>query len=318
MTYYETLGVANDASPTDIKKAYRSLSLKYHPDRNPSEEAKSKIQDINAAYETLSDDGKRQQYDMELKFGGGGGMPGFGMGGMPFGHMNTMNEFSDINNIFNMMFAGAGIHHMGGPGGPEIRVFHNGGPGINIRTEFFHTTNQKPEPIYKNIQITMEQCFNGCSVPIEVDRWRLQNNVRVNERENITLNIPSGINDNETVTLHDKGNIINDTRGEVLLTVQIINNSEFKRNGLDIVLNKKVSLKEALCGFSFEIQHLSGKRMGINNHNNSTIIKPGYSKVVNGLGITRENVTGNMIINFEVEFPESLTKEQIEALTNIL
>ena len=87
--HYEVLGVSKDAKETEIKKAYRSLSLKYHPDRNSSEEAITKIQEINEAYEILSDESKRNHYDMEQA----GGIPGFGMGGMPFAHMNSMNEF---------------------------------------------------------------------------------------------------------------------------------------------------------------------------------------------------------------------------------
>jgi len=84
--HYEVLGVAKDAVEQEIKKAYRSLSLKYHPDRNSSEEAITKIQQVNEAYEILSDQSKRQQYDMEQAGGFPGGMPGFGMGGMPFAH----------------------------------------------------------------------------------------------------------------------------------------------------------------------------------------------------------------------------------------
>ena len=77
-------------------------------------------------------------------------------------------------------------------------------------------------------------------------------------------------------------------------------------------------MKEALCGFSFELVHLNGKRLCLNNASNPTVIKPNYKKLVPNLGMTRESATGNMIIDFEIEFPESLTKEQTDALTNIL
>jgi DnaJ-class molecular chaperone len=307
--HYEVLGVSNDAGETEIKKAYRSLSLKYHPDRNSSEEAISKIQQINEAYEILGDEGKRQQYDMELS---GGGMPGFG--GMPFSHMNSMNEFNDINNIFNMMFGGGG----GMPGGPNIRVFHSGGPGINIRTEFHHNFNQRPEPINRQIQITIEQSYQGCVFTLDIERVVIENNNRRTENETIQITIPKGIDNDETIVLGDKGNVINGQRGELRLNVKVINNSDFKRNGLDLIYNKKISLKEALCGFVFEINHLNGKRLSLNNTNNPTVIKPNFRKTIQNMGITRENSTGNMIIEFEVEFPDSFTSEQIEGLRNTL
>ena len=314
-TFYEILGVSNDANETDIKKAYRALSLKYHPDRNPSDEAKSKIQGINEAYEILSDQNTRNKYDMELQFGNG--MPGGG-GGMQFHHMNHGEEFVDINNIFNMMFGGnmGGMPGMPGMHGmPEIRIFHGGMPG---HTQMFHQM-QRVEPIIKNISITMEQCYNGCTVPVEINRWVVSNNVKINETETVHINIPPGLNDSECVILHDKGNRINESiRGEVRIVIQVTNTTGFKRNGLDLIYKQTISLKESLCGFSFEIQHLNGKHMCLNNSSKPTIIKPNYNKTIPSLGMVRDNSTGNLIIEFHVEFPDSLTKEQIDTLLTIL
>jgi DnaJ family protein B protein 4 len=308
--HYEILGVSNDASESEIKKAYRALSLKYHPDRNSSEEAITKIQQVNEAYEILSDQGKRNHYDMEIA----GGMPGFGAGGMPFSHMNSMNEFNDINNIFNMMFGGG----MGNMGGPNIRVFHGGGPGINIHTQMFHQF-QKPEPIVKQIQVTLEQSFTGVNVPIDIERINVDNNVKTVEKETLYLNIPIGIDNNETIVLSDKGHCINgQAHGDVRIQIQLVNNTPFKRHGTDLIYNKKISLKEALCGFVFEIDHLNGKRLSLNNVNNPTVIKPNFKKMVHGMGMTRDNSTGNLIIEFEIEFPDSFTSEQIEGLNNVL
>ena len=320
--HYEVLGVSQDAGDMEIKKAYRALSLKYHPDRNDTEEAMEKIQAINQAYEILSDKNKRNQYNMELQFGngmggmGGMGVPGFGMGGMPFAHMQSMNEMNDINNIFNMMFGG-GMGGFGGPGGPEIRIFHGGMPGMGGMN--FHTqTQMRPEPMQKTIQISIDQSFTGSTIPIEVERTVINGNTRRNETETVYINIPQGIDDNESVTLHDKGHSINDNRGEIRITFRVQNNSAFKRQGLDLVYKQKISLKEALCGFSFEIVHLNGKRLCLNNNSNPTVIKPNFKKVVPNLGMTREGSTGNMIIDFEIEFPESLTKEQMDRLLEIL
>jgi DnaJ-class molecular chaperone len=316
--HYEVLGVSNEASETEIKKAYRALSLKYHPDRNSSEEAVSKIQQVNEAYEILSDQNKRNQYDMELA----GGIPGFGMPGMPFSHMNSMNDFNDINNIFNMMFGGGGIPGLGGmhsgSGGPNIRVFHTGGPGINIHTQMFHQI-QKPEPIVKQIQVTLEQSFTGFNMPLDIERFNIDNNVRTVEKETMYLNIPPGIDNNETIVVGDKGHCINgQVRGDIRIQVQLVNNTPFKRQGTDLIYSKKISLKEALCGFVFEIDHLNGKRLALNNIHNPTVIKPNFKKMVQGMGMTRENSTGNLIIEFEIEFPENLTSEQIAKLNEVL
>ena len=310
---YEVLGVSNDAGDMEIKKAYRGLSLKYHPDRNSSEEAKGMIQKVNEAYEILGDKNKRKQYDMELQFGIPGGMPG----GMPFSHMNGMHEMNDINNIFNMMFGGGGMPGFGGPGGPEIRIFHGGGPGI-FHAEFFHNMNARPEPLQKHLQITIEQSYAGCTLPIEIERTIVNNNTKRMESETVYINVPKGIDDNESVTLHEKGNIINDRKGEVRITFRVINNTPFKRSGLDLIYHQKINLKEALCGFSFEIIHLNGKKLCLNNNSNPTVIKPNFKKVVPNLGMNREESVGNMIIDFEIEFPDSLTKEQVETLSNIL
>jgi DnaJ-class molecular chaperone len=212
------------------------------------------------------------------------------------------------------------------PGGmqagmPEIRVFHGGVPGgFNMHAQMFHGMHhQRPEPIQCNIELTLEQAYEGCVYPLTFERWLINNNVRSTERETININIPAGLDNNDTIILNDRGNVINDAiRSEVKVTIQVTNNTEFRRNGLDLIYSKKISLKEALCGFTFEILHLNGKRMAINNLNNPNIIKPNYKKMVPNLGMKKESGVGNLIIEFEIEFPEKLTPEQIEGLSGIL
>ena len=317
-TFYEVLGVSQEASESEIKKAYRNLSLKYHPDRNPSEEAKTKIQKINEAYETLGDAEKREQYNHELRFGKPqNNLPpgGFGPGGVHFSH--HMNGMPDINNLFADIFGnhpgfggmpGFGMHGM--PGMPGIRIFHNG-------QEFRQF--QRPDPIVKQIQITIQQSYQGVDLPVEIERWVMSGDIRNIEKETLYVSIPPGIDENETLTLGDKGHVVNDQiRGEVKLVIHVENTSEFRREGLDLVYPKKISLKEALCGFSFEMVHVNGKRLCVNNKNNMSIIRPNYKKVVPNMGMKRENRTGNIIIAFEIDFPETLTTDQIAELENIL
>ena len=315
--YYEVLGVPENASDEDIKKTYRKLSLKYHPDRNHDPDAKQKFQEFSQAYEVLSDQEAKQRHDHELKFGAGGGMGmgGMGMGGMPPG----MDEFMDMNNIFNMMFNGGigrmnsmpGMHGMHGmPGG--IRIFHNG-------QQVFANMMGKPEPIVKQIQITLEQSYHGCNIPVEIERTCIENNnMRSIEKETIYVNLLAGIDDNEQLVIPDKGNRHNDMVGEVKLVVKVVNETSFIRNGLDLVFRKTLSLKESLCGFSFEMTHLNGKKLCINNMNNPTVIKPNFTKVIQSMGMNRENSVGNMIIQFDVVFPDALSGEQIAAILAVL
>lgn len=313
--YYEILGVSQDASESEIKKAFRTLSLKCHPDRNHDPEATTQFQYINEAYENLSDSEKRKQHDHELKFGEGNVNP-----------FQGMDEFNDINNIFNMMFGGGfgGIHKMhsmGEMGGmPGIRIFHNGPGGFHAEfSSSFNSRPQPPPPINQIVEITLEQCFQGVSLPVEIEKWTVINNMKINEIETVIINIPPGIDENDTLVIKEKGNVINENlKGDLHIKVKITNNTIFKRQGLDLFLQKKISLKEALCGFSFDIPHLNGKLLCLNNMNNPTVIKPDYKRVVPNLGMTRENTTGNLIIEFIVQFPETLSNEQIASLKDIL
>jgi DnaJ-class molecular chaperone len=320
--YYEILGVSKESTDSEIKKAYRTLSLKHHPDRGGDG---TQFQKISNAYETLSDSNKRRQYDAELN------------GGMRFHDMMNgegMEGFGDIGNLFSMFFGGGMPPGFGGGGGgfpgmppgfgmpgfggPNIRVFHNGIP-VNIETNLFNTF-QKPPPIIKNIRIPLEQAYQGVIIPIEFERWVLINNIKHNEIENIYVNIPQGIDDNEIIVLENKGHVLNENvKGDIKIVIGVDNNTEFKRSGLDIVYKKKISLKESLCGFSFEIKHLNGKQLCLNNNVNRTIIKPMFRKVIPKMGMIRDNDNiGNLIIEFDIDYPDTFTDEQIELLSKIL
>ena len=309
-THYDILGVSKDAEETDIKKAYRKLSLQYHPDRNPDPSATEKYKVINEAYEILSDSQKRQQYNHELEFGSsgfpGGGFPG---GGFPFpGGMGGPD-------IFNMMFGG-GFPGMGGMGGPGIRIFHsNGGPG-GIE-QLFQQMN-RPQSIHKTVSITLQDVYTGKTVPIEIERQSIANNSRSIHKEIIHVSIPPGVDEHEIMTLEGQGHIIHDFQGDVKINFKIENDTIFTREGQDIVYTHHISLKDALCGFSFEIKHLSGKMLNLNNIQNPTVIKHGFKKIVPHLGFPKGSHKGNLVIEFLVDFPEVLTGEQIQSLREIL
>ena len=313
--YYNILGVEEGATKDEIKKAYRSLSFKFHPDKNPgNSEATGKFQKISEAYETLGDEQKREEYDMLRK--------------NPFMRMNSNNGSGmevPMDDILNMFFNGmgnpfAGMPGMGGmggmpgmqgfPPGAKIHVFNGGPMG-------FQQAIQKPSPIIKNIIITLEQILTGATVPLEIERWIVENGMKVFENETVYVTIPQGIDEGEMIILREKGNVINETaKGDIKIFVKVKNETLFKRSGLDLILEKNITLKESLCGFSFEIKYVNGKSYTLNN-NKGNIIPPEYRKIYPNMGLKREEHTGNMIIHFHVDFPEKLTDEQIAKLSEV-
>lgn len=317
--HYEVLGVSREASPEDIKRAYRGLSLKWHPDRNPSPDAQSKFQEIGAAYETLSDEAKRQEYNAELD---GVRLPGMG------------GQEVDLNDIINMMFSQGfpgmpGMHGMaemrfgGGPGGPEIHVFPGMpfGPGHNPFHPQGHIFRQmqKPQPIIKNLEISFEQAYNGCTLCINVEKWSVKNDVKIHENEPVYVSIHPGIDNGEIVIMRDCGNAVSaELKGDIKFIIKVNESEMFERQGMNLLHKRTISLKESLTGFSFEITHVSGKLLCLNNLKNRTIISPNYRKTIPNLGMMRDGNVGNLIIEFSVTFPETLTDEQTAKLAEIL
>jgi DnaJ-class molecular chaperone len=221
-----------------------------------------------------------------------------------------MSEMSGMDNLNGM--GGMPGFPPGFPPGAQFHVFHNGRP-VNI-----NKTYQKPSPINKTLTIDIEQVYNGATIPLDIERWINDNGTKLFEKETLYVIIPKGIDENEIILLKDKGNIVNDQcKGDVKIFIKITNTTDIKRNGLDLLYEKNISLKEALCGFSFEIKFINGKIYTLNN-NTGNIISPEYKKVIPNMGLTREGHTGNLIVLFHIEFPEKLTSEQMKNLNDIL
>jgi len=293
-SYYQVLGVSENASKDDIKKAYRQLQMKYHPDKNPgNDECVKMTQQINEAYEVLGDEQKRAQYDHARA----------NPGGHPFMRMNSHH--------------GHGVPHEV-PMDDIIRMMFGGAPPPGMQFHFFQQGMRKPPPIVKNVVLTMEQVFHGASLPVEIERWVLENDVKTMEKETIYVDVPAGIDENEMMILRDKGNVVNEQqKGDIKLTFSIQNTTCFKRMGLDLVLERTITLKEALCGFSFDIQYIGNKVLTLNNHKGN-IVPPEFRKVYPGMGLKRGEHKGNMVVIFHVQFPDKLTEEQIQTLQEIL
>ncbi|RPG17248.1 MAG: J domain-containing protein [Pelagibacteraceae bacterium TMED124] len=326
MDYYKVLGVDSNASESEIKKAYRRLSLQYHPDKQTG--SAEKFKQINEAYQTLGTSEKRQMYDLQQKMGGGEGrMPfpgGFPMpfpfgemrsGGMPFpggrvhiGVMpmnkgNQMPQNGGMDDIFKMFF---GM-------GEAMDESLNGMP-INRKKIF----KRKPSPIIKEITININEAYMGMNYPLEIERWICSDGVKRMEHEMIYVPIPKGIDNNELIILENKGNCSEEgEKGDIKLFIKIENTSKFIRNGLNLHYKYTITLKEALMGFSFQLEHLNGKTYTINSSNES-IVRPGTETTIRDMGFERNNNKGDIIIKFEIIFPKSLSEEQKKKLNEIL
>ena len=311
MTFYDILGIDKNATQNDIKKAYRALSLKWHPDKNNnSEESCEKFKQISEAYQTLSDSGKREEYDNRDNINNHPfhrANSNFNMS-TGFNGMNNSNIF-DMFNMFDNNFQG----FMNG-GGPNIRIFRNGVPVNPIN---------RPDDISIVVSLSLDECYDDSKKTIEIERSIIDvnNNSRKTEKEILQVNFPRGIDNKDVIVIENKRNVVRHESINMIsnlkIEIQIDKHDKFTRNGIDLLYNHKITLKESLCGFSFELEHINGNSYTINNKNGN-IITPNYSKEINNLGIIKNGKCGKLIINFSIDFPSQLTEKQIELLKEAL
>ena len=341
-THYSILGISNTASKDEIKKAYRKLSLENHPDRTNGNIEKAEIyKKINEAYRTLSSDIDRKKYDLSLQFnlesiimggmdsmGGIGGMRGMGLGSM--GGMGGMGGMScmaiDPNILMSMVMDPAeletiinDINHMGiqTPFGKMSLNPLNKVDKLNKNFSQYQY-NSKPTTIYKTININLLEAYTGCKIPINISRWKIEDNIKHEQNETIYIDIPKGVDDNEIITIINKGNIIsNENRGDIEIKININNNTVFERNGIDLIFKKSITLKDSLCGFCFDLPYIDGREFKINNEPGN-VIPADFRKIIPKMGMQRDDDIGNLIIIFEIKYPKQLTTKQIEELTAIL
>lgn len=291
MNYYKILGVENSASSDEIKKAYRKLSLQYHPDKRGGDQ--NKFKQINEAYSTLKDPEARELYDMKIN-----------------------PAVMEKDAFFSKLFKGMNVSgvRMSGKMGPNVKVYHN---GVNVNVK-----EAEPEyipEIEEEIVITLDQAYEGCSIPIEITRLVFKTDViRSEEKETIYVEVKAGIDSNEIITVEGKGHKTQDNQqGDIKVRVIVRPDNLFTRKGLDLLLEKEITLADALCGFVFKFVHLNGKKFTINNKE-SNVIKPGFTKKIQGLGMIRDGKEGSMYIKFNIKFPEKISNMNKEILRKIL
>lgn len=348
--YYEVLGVSKDADEAAIKKAYRVLAKKYHPDTNPGDkEAEAKFKEASEAYAVLSDPQKRQQYDQfgHAAFENGGGSGG--AGGFDFGDMGDI--FGDI---FGDLFGG-GRTRRGGGNGPA--------KGANILASVKLTFKEAIFGCEKELDLNLKDTCTKCNgsgakpgtspvtcskcggsgqvVMTQQSLFSMVRNVTVcpdckgkgkiikekcpdcygtgyiSNRKKIKVSIPAGIDNGQRVRLAGKGEpgINGGERGDILVEVSISRDPVFERQDMNIYSTVPISFADAALGNTIRIATVDGEV--------EYDVKPGTqtdTKVrLRGKGvpsIRNSQVRGDHYVTLVVKVPEKLTEEQREALIN--
>ena len=351
--YYEVLGVPKDADDAAIKKAYRQLAKKYHPDINPGDkEAEAKFKEASEAYAVLSDADKRRQYDQfgHAAFDGSGG----GTGGFDFGNMGDIFGSDIFGDIFGDLF-----------GGSSSRRRNNNGPmrGSDVRTNVRITFAESVTGTSKKIDIVLKETCNTCHgtgakpgtspencskcggkgqvVYTQQSLFGMVRNVQpcpdckgtgkivkekcpdcygsgyVSTKKTIEVTIPAGIDDGQCVRIQGKGEpgINGGPRGDLLVAVMISPDPEFRRDGYNIMSNVRISYPKAVLGGEIKVRTVDGEVI--------YEVKPGTASGTNvrlkGKGmptVRNKEVRGDHYITLIVDIPSKLTAEQKEALVN--
>ena len=317
--FYDLLGVSKTASTDEIKRAYRKLSLQHHPDRNigGSKSADLYIK-ITEAYKVLSNEIERQQYDSLSSINHQFSKIG--------GNVYAMNI--DPNTMMSMLFGGGmgdcrQMFDLPGMNIGTFPAFNNNTNNNNISDNLFpgfskHSYKSKPAAINKSVEISFFESFNGCKLPIDITRWIIESDIKCEETETIYINISKGIDNNEIITLKEKGNsVCHNNKGDIKIKIIVNNTSDFERNGIDLIYKKTITLKESLCGFSFDLKYVDGREFKINNEAGN-IIPADFKKIIPKMGMQRDDDIGNLIIVFNIDYPKLLSLEQVKELDKIL
>lgn len=302
MDYYDILGVPRDSTDSAIKKAYRELSFNTHPDRNPSPDASTKMQQLNEAYETLKDPQKRRQYDM------GGQNP--------------------LENIFGDLFRQHSHPHpfarqMNPQMNPHIHIFEMmhqmGNMNMNMGEPmvFNFEEIQRIQPLETVLELTFEQSVLGHSMPITIVRDIIHGMQRTKETEKIYVTIPAGIDNGEILEILEKGHQHQNKKGLLKIHIKVKPHEVFERKGLHLCCQHTLEFKESICGFDFTLTLLDGSAIKLKS-SAGHIIQNMDEKVIKGKGIHRDGGEGDLLIKFKVLSPKVLTDEQIALFSNLL
>lgn len=276
--YYKILGVDKKSDQSEIKKAYRKLAHKYHPDKDSGDEAKFK--EISEAYAVLGDEKKRAEYDTYGQTFAGGGFGSNGAyGGFDFSGFNSAGGQSyqfDLNDLFAEFFGG---QYQRTPRGRDVSVDIQ----IGFRESVFGTT--------KEILIPMPVHKDGKVVP---------------EQQSIKLNIPSGINNGEMLRLNGKGESIpNGNPGDLYVKVHVMASKTFRKEGAHLLADLDVKLTDALLGSEYEFNTLDGQiKVSIPSG-----VKHGELLRIKKKGVPMGNKRGDLMLRVQIRIPNKLSRK---------
>ena len=303
-TYYDILGVAEGATKDEIKIAFRSLAKKYHPDRNKGDaESERKFKEVSEAYETLSDERKRNEYDMMRKYGAtgaqfGGGHPGAGgfPGGFDFGDLFSGGARSGGRTRFTV-------------NGEEVSgfedilggLFGGGSPFGNARTGQ-RRAPRKGADLHTTLTIPFMDAIRGTKQTIQLQ----------GSNKKLAVKIPAGIEDGGKIRLSGQGqpSPTGGKNGDLILTVRVMPDQTFKREGNDIYTTVDLSFKEAALGCKKEIKTLT-KTIALTIPPGT---QPGTKMRLKGMGLKVGDNQGDQYVEIKVTVPTNLTDKQKQML----
>lgn len=325
--FYAVLGIQKGASDNEIKKAYRKMALKYHPDKNQEPGAEAKFKEISSAFEVLSDKDKREIYDKYGEEGlqrqQGGGCGGFGG--------------ADPNEIFRMFFGGGGMGGMGGghkgPGGFSFSMndldddddFGMGGfggfPGMHRQRSRRQQAPLKPgEDLEVPLNLSLADLYNGVTKRMKIGRKRRSpHGMYVNDDKVLTIGVKPGWKERTKITFNKEGDEKpGHHAGNIIFVVKQKTNDEFTRDGNDLKYSMDVSLKDAIFGNKISFSHLDGQKhtFDLAPINQSGIVQTLVGK---GMPISKKPGTfGDLHISFRVKFPAHLSESDRQKLSSVL
>ena len=296
MDYYEVLGVKKDSSAQDIKKAYRKLAMKYHPDRNKGDkEAEEKFKKISEAYAVLSDPEKRKQYDT---FGDSGFQQRYSQEDIFRGF-----DLGDILKEFGLGGRGGGFRATGGQGSPfETFFFQGGGPGQGPG----HAAQQRPvkgSDLTYELSVSLGEILSGSEKTISLRRE--------GKTENVSVKIPKGIKAGQKLRLAGKGNPspYGGPPGDLLLIINEQSHPVFTRDGNNLIVEQKIPFSKACLGAEISIKSLEDKELKVK-------VPAGIQQQAklrlkgHGLPAGKKGGRGDIYVKFLVDIPKKLSEEQ--------
>jgi curved DNA-binding protein len=287
--YYEVLGAKKGASVEELKKAYRKLAVKYHPDKNPGDkQAEERFKEINEAYAVLSDPKKKEQFD---QFGSNNFHQRYSQEdifrGFDVGDMFKDQQGFSTDDIFSRIF------------GDAMRRQRGGGGRMAAKGEDFSM----------EVQVTFRDAYDGGEKRIAF--------MRDGAREELSVKIPAGIESGAKLRVPGRGAAgrMGGPAGDLFLTVTVGADPVFQREGADIVLNHEVRFSQAALGGTTDVPTMEGtKRIKI-----PAGIQPGTKVRLKGLGFHQagKQVRGDLYVRIQVQVPEHLSARQRELLEQL-